>query len=460
MLKKRLAGVLTASIIAGTATAPALAATVADLVKQGMYSKAYSQGLRELPGQEGKPEFDYAFGVAALETGNYPDAIFALERVVTLQPGNVDAHTALGRAFMAVNNHNAARNAFNSALQASPSGSQQSAIKEQLALLDRRAPDRGRDLHLWLEAMGGYDDNLNFGTSYDTDTFFFGGVPATPPNGFADDTKAQSGLFYQTRLGGTYTHRLDDMRSVDVLARIGKKQKPGNDHFDEGEIKLNVAYSVAHGGDQYRIIGRFEQDDVNDKRLRYLWGALGQYITMGKQSWNRGWQQTFVSGIAKIEYPKQRGRDVNQYMLGYEARKEVNSVAHALEAYYGYEDNDNFGLRFNGRQFFSVGWDFEYLNLTSRKDWFRYLPLVEDHLDRITPYGKLAYTYAIHNDDLDLFQETREDRIYDLTLGARWKISSDLSLFMEYQGRHADGNITIYDYNRNMVQAGFRMNLM
>ena len=46
----------------------------------------------------GNPEFDYLLGIAALDAGDPERAIFALERVLAVQPDNLQARAEIARA--------------------------------------------------------------------------------------------------------------------------------------------------------------------------------------------------------------------------------------------------------------------------------------------------------------------------------------------------------------------------
>ena len=50
----------------------------------------------------GDPDFDTVLGIAANETAQYTRAVFALERVLSVQPENSRARAELGRALFAV----------------------------------------------------------------------------------------------------------------------------------------------------------------------------------------------------------------------------------------------------------------------------------------------------------------------------------------------------------------------
>ena len=77
--------------------APDSVATIKALVEQGQFERAYDHALAAEARYEGDPEFDFYFGLAAIEVGRYPDAIFAFERVVFAQPDQLRVRLELAR---------------------------------------------------------------------------------------------------------------------------------------------------------------------------------------------------------------------------------------------------------------------------------------------------------------------------------------------------------------------------
>ena len=66
------------------------------LVSAGNYQAAYDLGTQNLAEWEGDSQFDFLYGLAALESGNANEAVFALERVAATTTDNL-ARNHLGR---------------------------------------------------------------------------------------------------------------------------------------------------------------------------------------------------------------------------------------------------------------------------------------------------------------------------------------------------------------------------
>ena len=86
--------------------------TIKALYAQGQFEQAYQLGRAAEFNWEGDPEFDFNYGLAAIESGHYEDAIFALERVVFLRPDILRLRLELARAHFLNENFVAARAEF------------------------------------------------------------------------------------------------------------------------------------------------------------------------------------------------------------------------------------------------------------------------------------------------------------------------------------------------------------
>lgn len=107
------------SIIAGAAIAePVLAQEPAEpdpAAAKAAREKAEAD-YRALSGQIGQragdPAFDYALGIAAIDSGRFGEAIIAFQRVLAVQPENAAARAELARAYALAGDIDTAREQF------------------------------------------------------------------------------------------------------------------------------------------------------------------------------------------------------------------------------------------------------------------------------------------------------------------------------------------------------------
>ena len=61
---------------------------LAELIERQEHAKAHELAMQHVASEEGDPEFDFYYGLAALETGHAEEASFVFERLVALHPEN------------------------------------------------------------------------------------------------------------------------------------------------------------------------------------------------------------------------------------------------------------------------------------------------------------------------------------------------------------------------------------
>jgi len=82
------------------------------LLNSGNARQAYQELSAAQDKMTGMPEFDYLFGVAALDSGHLDDAIIAFERVLAVVPTHAGAQMDLARAYYAAGSFDLAEAAF------------------------------------------------------------------------------------------------------------------------------------------------------------------------------------------------------------------------------------------------------------------------------------------------------------------------------------------------------------
>ena len=163
--------VLVASLFA-LPTASAQDATL-DRAKQMIADqKGKGRGAFELlaPLEEqraGNPDFDYQFGLAAIDAGEFTRAVFALERVLGVQPDHPQARAEIARAYFLMGENKAARAEFEAVKAGKPPAEVAATIDRFLSALDQRQAGLGSQrsgVTGYLEAGFGYDTNANTAT--------------------------------------------------------------------------------------------------------------------------------------------------------------------------------------------------------------------------------------------------------------------------------------------------------
>lgn len=138
------------------------AAEVRALLDKGEAARAYELG-RRAPQRLGEPEFDLAFGIAAIHAGRPSEGVLALERFLLLQPGHEAARVELARGYFLMGDDARAREELEAALARGPPAAVARVIREHLAALRERESRRRPTFAAYVEAGGGYDSNPRAG---------------------------------------------------------------------------------------------------------------------------------------------------------------------------------------------------------------------------------------------------------------------------------------------------------
>ena len=137
------------------------AVEAAELIKAGRANEAYVQLLALESDLAGNLIFDYLLGVAAVDSGHYPEAIFALERATTARPDFAGARMELARAHFEAGANEHARKHFERLLDESPPDKVATAIDVFIAIIDERARRYKQTKRGWINLSSGYDSNAN-----------------------------------------------------------------------------------------------------------------------------------------------------------------------------------------------------------------------------------------------------------------------------------------------------------
>src|SRR5690606_17248996 len=130
--------------------------------------EAYALATSELETWEGDTDFDFLYGIAAIESGYANESVYAFERVASTAPRNVTRQRArleLARAHLLTNNLAASETLFNEVLATNPPENVRSNIQAFLALIDERKNSRQASFSFTVAPTIGHDDNVNSATS-------------------------------------------------------------------------------------------------------------------------------------------------------------------------------------------------------------------------------------------------------------------------------------------------------
>jgi tetratricopeptide (TPR) repeat protein len=309
-----------AAFFGTSALADALTDRAKALLQQKQHRQAYDLLAAQESARAGDPEFDYLLGIAAIDSGEAERGVFALERVLAVQPNNHVARAEIARAYLALGERDSARREFETvkAQQVPPEVKQ--AIDGYLSAITAAETTQ---ITGFIEAGYGHDSNVNSAT--------VGNQVAVPSLGGAiftlSPTSTSNADTFTTLSGGiNLTHKVT--RDWALVGSLGGNAK-WNTHEDEFNTMTfdgTVGARWSSGKNSVSFAGQFQDFELDNSRFRETQGVVGQW----QYSLDERSQFTLYGQAADLHYPGQDIRDVLRTVLSRaNSRRSSSSAATA-----------------------------------------------------------------------------------------------------------------------------------
>jgi tetratricopeptide (TPR) repeat protein len=382
----------------------------------------------------GDAEYDYLLGIAALDAGDPERAVFALERVLALQPQNLQARAEIARAYLAMGEREAAKREFE-AVRARQVPSEVRATIERflsaIAAAERTRVDR------YLELSFGYDTNVNSATGLSSIAIpFFGGASFS----LAPSLTQQDDRFLSLAAGVSFTRKLDLSWSLVGGVSGGMRQNLSQSVFSTDTLDGSLGVRFARGLEAITLGAQGQYFAVDTSTYRTTSGVIGQW----QHSFDERTQATLFAQHAALRYQTQPVRNADRSILGVAyAQAFSGEYAPALFAsLYGGEEkqvNELFphlghkpvGVRLGGQWRLGGGWSL---------------------------VGALAYEQRKYGGTEPLFLVRREDKQGDLSLGLSYLWRSGTTLLFQLAHTDNSSNIVLNEFERSVASLSARFN--
>ncbi|MBY4676309.1 surface lipoprotein assembly modifier [Marinobacterium arenosum] len=391
-------------------------------------TEAYALGQQLLDRYEGEPAFDLQYGIAAIDSGHIDFGMFALERVLILQPDMHVARLELARAYFLKGDDQRARQEFHAVLEKNPPPQVVEQIRTFLALIDQRAYQSPWAGSGRLQLAWGYDDNIN--SSPD------GQTSLVTLNEAALGRGDQFGLL---KLNGEFSYRVDKARSW-----YGNGGLETRGYRDEDQQNFQN-YSLA-GGSRWQLgahrlqLGLNAQHYVLDNEdYRDSYGIAGE--------WTYGLSPTSIITTAlnysQLDYDAIDWKDSDQLSLSLSMVKAGNgrwSPLYFAGAFIGREKPDTAGLLADA----GVDRHFYGGHIGLRLQPTAQLQVTSTLVAQLSDYQGEDWLYGIK----------RSDDYLSLAVDLSWQFANAWSAIAGYSYTRNDSNIELYDYDRNQLRLG------
>lgn len=430
-MRRFAAAAFAAVIMGGTPLASAAPADeVRALLEQGRSREAYELASRH-PEELGKPDFDFYYGIAAIDSGHAGEGVLALERYIVRFPDNDRARLELARAYYVLGELLRAREEFEAVSRRKPPAEVQATIDRFMDSIRAQETRYRTSASFYVEIGGGYDSNVNSGVGDPVITVPTLGVVQLARAG------ARSGdSFLHLAAGGQFSHPI-----AAGVALVGGASAEGKLHQDKFDQQFDQVSALAYGGASYLKDKNLLRATLSVSSLYVDYDRFRDAATLGAE-WHRQIDEFNTTSLfgqyARLEYPSSPVRDADFYGLGIGWRRAFVGrlqPVFQVQAFYGQEKNDAEPVRDDlSRELYTLRGG---LSLTPAPRWGLSLGL--------------AYTKSSFEEADSLFLVRRDDDYYGAELGASYRLTRQLSLRADYLYSDNRSNIPLYQYSRDVI---------
>lgn len=408
------------------------------LIAAGHPAEAYHQLRPKLLGSAGNPEFDTAFGLAALDNGAPAEAITAFERVLALDPANLPIRTELARAYAQLGDPAAAKRELD-AVQNNPAtpAPVRTNLSNYTNVLEEALSGGPRKINATINASTGYDSNINNATT--SSYLVVPALAALGPARLASGAQAQGSAY--SEVGATLTATQPITLSRSLFASLSANTKTPFESSDYTQTTLS-----GEGGIQFLTpdTGKFTLGLSAQK----FWFGGEDYTDTLAASGN--WQLllgnnsnlTTYATVSHIEYQENDAQTANRAILGasLDTRWHTALSPYAFAGIYGGTEQTEDDTA-----------DYFSHNLIGLQSGVELFPA-----PNLSLFLDARYEIRDYADDYPLFMQARLDRQLDLTTGATYALTPNLALRPTLSYRHAASNIGFYEYQRWLANLNLR----
>lgn len=428
---------LTLGLLNSSAQAESTWQLMKELLSQGKASEAYQQGAAVIEAEEGELNFDYYYGMAAIDAGEVSRGVFALERVLYLKPNFQAAQLELARGYFLLEQYDLAKQTFLRVLTATPPLSVRDKVNVFLAVIEKRELRNQPRLLAYFEGTSGYDSNTNF--SPDNASFF---SPILGEGTLDDSGISKAGGFNDLLAGISYYKSFDEQVTQFFRLDLADHNIWWTGDIDTLAYTAQMGFiSQSRGGNCFSGQFLYQNYELAGEAYRSMVGlaASSSYSLSPQRSIQ------FGASLLEFDYETLDNRDAVEYNLSAGINQQSNFLYPAFWSASLQLGRDDPELS-SATTAAQTERDFGRVVLSQR------VPLS----DRLALTATVSYQENKYAGEDILFVVTREDELMDITLQLDWRWDIHWRLRLETGYKQQNSNIDIYQYDRTHAQLGVR----
>lgn len=405
------------------------------LLKSGKAQEAYVLLEPHQSERAGDQNYDYLLGIAALDSGKPNEAIFALERVLAVNPNHLQARAEIAKAYFAAGETAASQQEFETVRKQNPPSEVNAAIEKYLDAIEQARAGERTTVKGYLEAAGGWDSNVNSAMASNRIAIpAFGGAIATLS---ANGVKLHDSF---ANVGGGINVRHPVTPEWAVFGGASFNQRLNSTHtaFDTTGLDGNLGVNLLKGDNSYSIALQAQDFDLDYTPNRVAKGVTAQWL----RSLDKSSQVSVYYQYTELHYPAQDVRDAKRNVLGAAyARALPGEYAPVVYAggYAGEEKERRSNVPYLGHKPYGLRAGGE-MKINPKS----------------TLFGSVNIEWRDYRGQDPLFLVTRKDTQADLSVGLGYVPAKKWTITPSVSYTRNRSNVTISDYTRAVYSVGVR----
>ncbi len=381
----------------------------------------------------GDAQYDILFAIAANDSGQYTRSVFALERVLSIEPDNHRARIEMARAYLALGETSKARQELHAARNPSLPEETTRTIERYLDAVDRADNTSRTTVRGYLEGSIGYDNNLNAGPRQSSIAIpAFGGQPVL----INRDSRANSAFFASAAGGVNVRHPVNSRLSLTAGLSGWEKTNRHHGAYDTASVDAHTGLAWRAERNTWSLTAQYNQFFLDDDRYRRASGLTAQW----QHDYDARNQLTSFVQYAALDYAKQSIRDADRWVYG-------AGFAHALQggktfyaSLYGIQEKEKAARQ---RQLGHTGYGMR-LGAQTASD------------QALVLFASIAYETRRYGGEEAIFLKSRRDHQFDASIGLNWRLSRVWSLSPRAAYVKNNSNIALNTYDRSNLSLTLR----
>jgi len=400
------------------------------LQEAGRAQEAIDLLLPEQSARAGEVEYDYLLGVTALDLGRNTEAVFALERVLAVQPDNVAARAQIARAYYNLKEFETARREFETVRAQTVTAETARTIDRWLSAIQQADSGTKLRAQFFLEFAAGYDSNVNGATDLNQIA-----IPAFNGLEFTLDPAAQEqdDAFFSFSIGTAVNAPLSARTAMIGGLSLYQRLNPQESDFSTGYLDGWLGLSFKRGRDTWTAIGQLNTfllyDPDYSGGYRNAAGATVQWT----RDLSARQQLTAYLQYAALHYPSESERDADRAILGlgYAFALRGGDPSAYVGVYGGVERERDGDFDFLGHR--PLGLRLGGQKALSERAWW---------------FASIGFERRDYRGEDPSFQTTRRDDQYAAATGVHLLLPNDWRLSPQLSYIRNTSNIELNEYDR------------